>query len=236
MRKCGKHACGLFSRFGRMLCLVACLLVFVFATHRAFAWDMDTVSQIMRESARDQRMLQAEIRRIRMQKHENGSPRTETEAHGHQHETPVAPVDASPMPEMRTKEDAVQFMQSPEMLAKFATAVEAINARFPMFNAMMTDHPIPGQAFAPLEPLSAEQFQQAIVSSMRDGRKFSLPQFDTLQQWQSMMAANATNGVPKEETVKNEAAPAAMAGAAPGETIVRTIDIGKLGRRGGSRR
>lgn len=236
MRKCRKRACGQFSRFGRMLCLEACLLVFVFDTHRAFAWDTDTMSQIMRESARDQRMLQTEIKRMRMQKYGNVSPKTETNMHGHQHDTPVAPVEASPMPEMRTKDDAVQFMQSPDMLAKFAAAAEAINAQFPMFNEMMAEHPIPGQTFIPLEPLSAEQFQQAIVSSMRDGSKVSLPQFDILQQWQAMMAANATNGMSNGVAITNETATAALAGAPPGETIVRTIDIGKLGRKGGRRR
>ena len=154
-----------------------------------WALDADTAARLMRESARGQRAVQAEIQRMRWQM--KNAPWVVTNAPP---ETAQSGKEIA-VPDMKTPEDVDRFMKSPEMTETFGKVVEAFNAQLPALNAMMASNPVPGQSAAPLQPLTVGQFQRAIGAVARSGGDgtLAIPQFEALTHWQAAWLEKMTN-------------------------------------------
>ena len=227
MKSRGKHDGCEQGRFVRMILPSACLLFSLFGIDRAVALDADTAAQMMRESEREQRALQAEIHRVRAENRTGvSSVVAEADEHEeHEHGGRNVPEGARMGGAVRSPEEAMRFVNSPEFAVQLEDAAKMFNDQLPALNVMMASNPVPGQAFVPLQPLSVAQIQQAVGAAVRGGGEVSIAQFKALAQWQAMMKGSMTNGMSKGGT--------AMSQAAPREPVVRMIDIGRRGQKGG---
>lgn len=151
------------------------------------ALDMDTAAKTLRDGRREQRTLEAEARagtrEVRGTAVVTHTPSQTVEEH----------VQTSITGEIRSREDALKWLTSPEMTAQLNEAVRQFNNELPKLNAEMARNPVAGLATSPLEPLTDKQLQTAIIGAMNNGGTLTVPQFEAMKRWMDEMLRQMTN-------------------------------------------
>jgi hypothetical protein len=154
------------------------------------AMDVDAAAKSLRDGRREQRTLQAEAREAAREVRG-----TAVITHTPSQQTVEEYVHTAAPVEIRSREDALKYLASPEMTAQLSDAVKQFNSALPKLNAEMASHPVSGMELAPLEPLTDKQLQSAIIGAMDNGGALNVPQFDAMKGWVDEMLRQMTNGV-----------------------------------------
>jgi hypothetical protein len=169
----------------------------------AVGLDADDAARQLRESARRQRALQAEIRADRRNAgvvplHASARAIGAASEKPQKKMLPAAP--SAPTPAFKSKEEALIALDSGVMKERLAKAAAAFNENLPKINAAMAGAPLPGTAAAPLVPLEEGQLQKAVVAAVAGNGRLNVPQFEALQQWRTATLDKLTNNVAQTRT------------------------------------
>jgi len=147
----------------------------------------------LRQFEQRQRALQAEQRQMQRQAY---APKKIVAEHEHDDDHPH--IDA---PEIKSAEDAQRWLASPETVERMKEAERKFNENLPMLNAMMASNPVPGKAFAPIEPIKEGDILRSVNKAMASDSDgdivVKLPQFEALEEWQAAMMEKMTNRPPQ---------------------------------------